>query len=253
MIKDFMRILFVLILMSFITRAFSQDNQMNMSKKIKPSLMSLVKAKVLIEDSNAVYQSVISEKMDYGIYFVGEDGIIILREDGGTYYRENRSEVLALLETPAKLIVNNEIPYGNQFPLKTTEFIDTLQNKLKIDKDKLDFTLASLKEVDICINKIKWNNSLELEDELLFPIVAYVGEILVKSKIGTWEIREYKEEEGIFRDIIINAGDGAREYEIQFAIIQEFNNYKKNISIYDTVLSELNKYKLIDYMKKLNK
>ena len=227
-------------------------NEIDMSKKIKPNFLSVKDVKVLIENRDGKYNKKLSDLSGFDIYLLNDDGILIVDNDGGTHYEKNdKDAVIEMLSTPPELITHEtkDLPYGKQFVVHVDDVIQDFVLLTGIDSSYLDKSLESIKYIDDFINKQQQVKSpMEIESEFFYGLIAYSGEVLIKENQGNWVLREYSGDGGVFSEPLIVKDN--LDYELYSPIMMEIHENKGRFSLYDVIDAELNKYKMLEFIKK---
>ena len=111
---------------------------------------------------------------------------------------KQNNDIIVIFESDAWIVAfeayfNHHIEKYNDFysPLDAKDFILNVDNYLKrffdvFNNKKLDYTLNSILVLEIEIQK-KQKKEGTLDEEILYPVVAYIGEIILRDRNGNWD------------------------------------------------------------------
>jgi hypothetical protein len=85
-----------------------------------------------------------------------------------------------------KHMLKGVLPQGSNFPANVPCLIEELADKLKIPKEELDKSEASLAKIDAKVKRLGRRKSLE--PPMFSALVAYVGEVMKAATDGEWEM-----------------------------------------------------------------
>ncbi len=123
------------------------------------------------------------------------DGSVLLITSGdiGVWY--SRKGITEMIEKIKNLktgeshhILEGRFTYDDSFPAKTSELIFNLAQTLQLEQKILDNSVESIDKLDAAILKYCENGGEY--DSLFAGIVAYVGEVFIKQKVGKWKLKK---------------------------------------------------------------
>lgn len=104
--------------------------------------------------------------------------------------------------TPSRHVLKGRLPQGKDFIQHVSQLVNELAILLKIPRDDLDNSEASLDKVDMKVKRIGRAKSLEVP---IFPaLVAYIGEVMRQATNGKWEMRQAYSDKEIWEPWIID-------------------------------------------------
>lgn len=221
--------------------AFGQNNRKMEEIVFKP-FWSKKEVNMLLQ-KYAPKKRIDLDDADLGLdYYEFSDGkILVVLGSSGTMYR-SVNELKKIVNTPPirkndEHFLSNLIPDGELFLKSIDLYIDTLADKLKINREKLDKSLESIKLIDIAYNKNKPEEPEFFNTDYLY-LVAYLGEVYKKEKNGEWIFKKEANEESYQPYVKTNDGKILNPF---YDLFKEcFENYKKFsiFQIADFALSE---------------
>lgn len=135
-------------------------------------------------------------------------------------------------KVPAKRsehILSNLIPDDKKFLASVNLYIDSLADKLKIPREKLDRSLKSVRLIDTAYKKALPSQAVFFKKDYLY-LIAYLGEVYKHEKGGEWFFEKYEDEESYEPYIKIANGRIINPFRDLFKDCYE--NYEE-MSIYD--------------------
>jgi len=169
-------------------------------------------------------------------YYEFSDGKILivigLKEGPGRMYKSEAELNKIRNRVPAKKsehVLSDLIPDDKKFLASVNLYIDSLADKLKIPREKLDRSLKSVRLIDTAYKKALPSQSVFFKKDYLY-LIAYLGEVYKHEKGGEWFFEKYEDEESYQPYIKIANGRILNPFLDLFKDCYE--NYEE-MSIYD--------------------
>jgi hypothetical protein len=174
----------------------------------KKAVVELLRDTLWVKEENFT-QRMVTDNVTTAIYTHPDGRVLHLVRFGGGRLYPSTDEFLLLLQSHESLkpgvaihLLKGRFPYGQDFPAHVPQLVDELAALLKIPREELDNTEASLDKVDAKVKRIGRTKSLEIP---VFPaLVAYVGEVMRHETHGKWEIRQDYRDPEIWEPWIID-------------------------------------------------
>lgn len=177
-------------------------------------------------------------------YVLPGDRLLVVMKDmkrrPGFLY-DSRTEYLAMLEevvafnTQPNHVLDDVFLYGEDFPAHVPALVDRLAADLKIPRERLDCTVASLLLVDRAMQRLGPKRCME--PERFTMLVAYSGEVMRHATGGHWEMR-YDAPTEVWEPWIVRP-DGARLNPFLHLYNELFEGTRRTITATAPVAAQL--------------
>jgi len=230
-----------------------QNIHSEMRKKYNFKNLSKKQTKEILTKYNGVYNQDIENKIGKSIFskpYLLSDGRILLYSifDSTAALYESIEHLMSVVETSKKLsqkssqhMLTGLLPYGSDFPLHVDELINKLSQQLSIPIDSLD---RSNKSMEILDKKFKEMESSEFIYQNYFAmIVAYAGEVMIKTTPGSYWKMTYNEKDSLWEPYIITSNQ--TKFNPWRELYVEINENPNNPCLSCALAGELHKYGLM--------
>ena len=179
-------------------------------------------------DGKETYHSKISNVVYPSTLITLKDGRVIIQQKSGGIIHPSINALLDLLEKP-----DHEPFVDESFLTQIPALIDRLSELLEVELS-VDDKAGDLAKADAALGRIGMRNLPE--EDYLFPMVAYAGQVIANETDGMWEVRRV--DDGDARLWIIGADE--KEYDPFYDLDEYIRNGVEYFTLTDYVDDKLN-------------
>jgi hypothetical protein len=179
-------------------------------------------------DGKESYHSKLLDVVYPSKLIVLKDGRVIVQQKNGVIIHPSINALLELLDEPDSEPIVDE-SFLTQIPV----LIDRLSELLGVELSMND-KISDLAKADTALSRIGMGNLPE--EDYLFPMVAYVGQVIANETNGMWEVRRVDDEDA--RLWIVGADE--KEYDPFYDLDEYIRNGVEYFNLTDYVDYKLN-------------
>ena len=209
-----------------VKKLWLNDNKLSTIQRISPELVpdylddhqgKLDDLPNLLDDTGKSYTTNVYRLSDHQVLLVWDTFTIILFKQ--------ESDFRELMEQYTWESYDQEIFFKQDkqsiFEAIIPNATQRIHEVLEIPLEELDYTQKSLKVLDKTV--YSYYSTPGLQREILLPIIAYFGEVLIHDAKGKahWEIRQ-RPQQGYWEPIIVS--DKGNEYDFTISLIKDLEN-----------------------------
>jgi hypothetical protein len=203
--------------------------------------LSSIETNKLLTDPDWSENGEIFQHLKFAKGYVHKDGRVLklfvsgngnLYESVDDVYRDHMR--FEMLRAASRHMLQDNFPYGDDFPQHVQELIDLLSTHLKIPREELNGSWESLTKLEKAVEKYGTRKSLEFP---VFPgLLAYSGEIMLRETNGRW-LMQLDERSGVWEPWVM----GANGYRMQvFIALYKMLYEEPFVSIAGTIAIAIN-------------